>query len=132
MTNLAVLLISSLVDIYVGFPSGSVAKESTCNAGDLGLIPGLWRSLRGGHGNPPLAWRIPMNRETWRATYSLWGRKESNMTEQLSTYILMSYICSHFTLTTFRSCPQVQSCINLTCNRKYCILKWCISKIFYF
>ena len=41
MTNLAVLLISSLVDIYVGFPSGSVAKESTCYAGDLGLIPGL-------------------------------------------------------------------------------------------
>ena len=27
------------------FPGGSVGKESTCNAGDAGLIPGLGRSL---------------------------------------------------------------------------------------
>ena len=26
-----------------GFPCGSVGKESTCNAGDLGSIPGLGR-----------------------------------------------------------------------------------------
>ena len=25
----------------LGFPDGSVGKESACNAGDLGLIPGL-------------------------------------------------------------------------------------------
>ena len=35
-----------------GFPGGSDGKESTCNAGDLGLIPGLGRSPGGGHGNP--------------------------------------------------------------------------------
>ena len=28
----------------VGFPCGSAGKESTCNAGDLGSIPGLGRS----------------------------------------------------------------------------------------
>ena len=33
------------------FPGGSVGKESACNAGDLGLIPGLGRSPGGGHGN---------------------------------------------------------------------------------
>ena len=27
----------------VGFPCGSAGKESTCNEGDLGLIPGLGR-----------------------------------------------------------------------------------------
>ena len=27
-----------------GFPGGSDGKESACNAGDLGLIPGLGRS----------------------------------------------------------------------------------------
>ena len=27
----------------MGFPCGSAGKESTCNAGDLGLIPGLGR-----------------------------------------------------------------------------------------
>ena len=26
--------------LYEGFPSSSAGKESTCNAGDLGLIPG--------------------------------------------------------------------------------------------
>ena len=35
-----------------GFPGGSDGKESTCNAGDLGWIPGLGRCPRGGHGKP--------------------------------------------------------------------------------
>ena len=30
--------------VFLGFPFGSTGKESTCNAGDLGLIPGLGRS----------------------------------------------------------------------------------------
>ena len=33
---------------------GSDGKESTCNAEDLGLISGLGRSPRGGHGDPLL------------------------------------------------------------------------------
>ena len=32
--------------------SGSDGKESTCNVGDLGLIPGLGSSPGGEHGNP--------------------------------------------------------------------------------
>ena len=40
------------VYIYMGFPGGSDDKESTCNAGDLDLIPGLGRSPGGGHSNP--------------------------------------------------------------------------------
>ena len=35
-----------------GFLSSSVGKESACNAGDLGLIPGSGRSPGGGNGNP--------------------------------------------------------------------------------
>ena len=35
-----------------GFPGGLDGKESACNAGDLGYIPGLGRSPGGGHGNP--------------------------------------------------------------------------------
>jgi len=34
-----------------GFRGGSDGKESACNVGGLGLIPGLGRTLRGGHGN---------------------------------------------------------------------------------
>ena len=36
----------------MGFPGGSDGKESTYNAGDPGLIPGLGRSPREGNGNP--------------------------------------------------------------------------------
>ena len=35
-----------------GFPHGSVGKESACNAGDPGLIPGLGRSPGEGKGYP--------------------------------------------------------------------------------
>ena len=35
-----------------GFPGGTAGKESTCNAGDLGLIPGLGRSPGVGKGYP--------------------------------------------------------------------------------
>ena len=34
------------------FPHSSVGKESACNAGDLGSIPGLGRPPRKGNGNP--------------------------------------------------------------------------------
>ena len=35
-----------------GFPGGSAGKESACNAGDLGSIPGLGRSPGEGKGYP--------------------------------------------------------------------------------
>ena len=37
---------------WTGFPGGSDSKESTCNAGDLSLIPGWGRSPGEGNGNP--------------------------------------------------------------------------------
>ena len=36
----------------MGFPDSSVGKESACNAGDPGLIPGSGRSPREGIGYP--------------------------------------------------------------------------------
>ena len=35
----------------MGFPGGSDGKESTCNVGNLGSIPGLGRSREGGYSN---------------------------------------------------------------------------------
>ena len=45
----------------MGLPCGSAGKESACNAGDLGSIPGLGTSLGEGKGyhSSILAWRIP-------------------------------------------------------------------------
>ena len=51
-----------------GFPGGSHGKESACNAGDPGSIPGLERSPGEGIGNPlsTLAWRLPWTEEPGR------------------------------------------------------------------
>ena len=56
-----------------GLPSWFNSKESACNAGvtgDVDSIPGLGRSLRGGHGNP-LQYSClenPIDRGAWWAT----------------------------------------------------------------
>ena len=65
----------------LGFPGGSASKESVCNVGDLGSIPGLGRSAGEGHGNPLQYSCLEnlMDREAWQA--SLWGRKEQDTTE---------------------------------------------------
>ena len=55
---------------FFSFPCGSAGKESVCNAGDLGSIPGLGRSPGEGKGYP--------------LQYSGLGHKESNTIEQLS------------------------------------------------
>ena len=62
--NLQVQLLKSVIIVYhfffflkimpclkLGFPGGSLGKESACNVGDLGSVPGLGRSPGGGHGN---------------------------------------------------------------------------------
>ena len=87
------IFVKIFLDI-LGFPSGSqmVKKESACNEGDLGLIPGSERSPGGGRGNP-FQYSCLVNPHEQRSLtgYSSWGHKELDMTEQLSTHI---YICA--------------------------------------
>ena len=53
----------------VDFPGGSEGKESACNAGDLGSIPGLGRSLGEEYGNPlQYCLENPLDRGVWQAT----------------------------------------------------------------
>ena len=52
-------------NFFLSFSGGTDTKESACNAGDLGLIPGLGRFLEKGmttHSSI-LAWRIPWAEE---------------------------------------------------------------------
>ena len=56
--------------VFLGFPGGSISKESTHNVGDLDSIPGLGRSPGGGDDNP-LQYSClgnPMDRGAWGAT----------------------------------------------------------------
>ena len=69
----------------VDFPGGSDGKQSTCNVGDLGLIPGLGNSPEGGMTtySSILAWRTPIDiGARWLQSM---GHKEMDMTERLST-----------------------------------------------
>ena len=59
-----------IFDDIKGFPAGSDSRESACNAGDLGSIPGSERSPGEGNGNP-LQYSClenSMNRGIWHAT----------------------------------------------------------------
>ena len=74
----------------MGFLDGSVGKESTCNAGNAGLIPGWGRSLGEGNGNPLQYFCLesPMNRGAWQATVLGVTRVGHNLaTKQLKGYI---------------------------------------------
>ena len=71
-----------LTPVFLDFPGGSDGKESACNAEDLDLVSELGRFPGGGHGNP-LQYSSLENPHGQRSLlgYTLWGHKESNMTE---------------------------------------------------
>ena len=80
----------------MGLPGSSDGKESACNGGDLGLIPGIERSPGGANGNP-LQYSCLENPHGQKslAGPSPWGCKESDMTEQLSIRIRVTEsLCS--------------------------------------
>ena len=64
----------------MGFPCGSAGKESTCNAGGLGLITGLGYPGEG-KGYPHQYSGLENSMD-----YSPWGRKELDTTEQFSLH----------------------------------------------
>ena len=68
-----------------GFPGGSVVKNPPANAGDVGSIPGLGRSLvkEMATYSSRLAWEIPWTEEPGLC-YSPWGLKELGMTLRLN------------------------------------------------
>ena len=85
--------IETFIDVCVyilGFPCGSADKESSCDAGDLGSIPGLGRCPGEGKGYP-LQYSGLEN-----SVDNPWGHKELNITERLKTmyifYIIYIYI----------------------------------------
>ena len=119
-----------------GFPGSSVGKESTCNAGDPGSIPGLGRSPGEGLGYPlwfswaslvaqlvknllamsetwvwALGWEDPL--EKGKAThFSIlawrisWTHKESDRTEQLFLLVVLLWCFKDWTLLSFSELPN--------------------------
>ena len=77
------LFVSLIVASFflMDFPCSSAGKESACNTGDLGSIPGLGRSPGEGKGYP--LWYSGLE-NSMDCMYSPWGHKEPDMTEWLS------------------------------------------------
>ena len=81
----------------MGFPGGTDGKESTCNAGDLGSIPGLGRSPGGDLAWPPTPVFLPekfhgpkkkkkkrRERESINPYHELWIRSNSKWITDLN------------------------------------------------
>ena len=67
--------------LFRGLPCGSDGKESACDEGHLGSIPGSGRSPGEGNGNSVF---LPGKSHGWRSLvgYSPWGCKDSDKTER--------------------------------------------------
>ena len=83
--NMYLIILHNWICTYItcnrGFPCGSAGKESACNAGDLGSIPGFYPWVgkilrRMERLTNPLFWP-----GQFHGIYSPWGRKESDRTE---------------------------------------------------
>ena len=77
-------------------------KESTCSVGDAGSIPGLGRSLRGGHSNP-LQYSClgnPLDRGAWWAT--VYG--VPRVGHSLVTIPPPPYLCKNWTIVDLQYC----------------------------
>ena len=90
------LLVTSFANIFshaiaclfilfiVSFAGGSNCKESACNVGDLGLMPGLGRSLGEGNRQPtPVFLAGEFHGQRNLVGYGSWGHKEADMTMRL-------------------------------------------------
>ena len=79
-------------DVYISvFPDSSVGKESACNAGDPGSIPGLGRSPGEGIGYPLQYSGL----ENSKDCINPWGCKELDTTEQLSLHFTSLHLLQY-------------------------------------
>ena len=70
----------------MGFPDSSVSKESTCNAGNLGLTPGLGRFPGEGERLPtPVFWS-----GEFHGLYSPWGPQEWDTLSYFDHYLCIT------------------------------------------
>ena len=95
--------------VLLGFPHGSESTESAYNAEDLGSVPELVRSPRGGHGNP-LQYSSLENPHGQRSLvgYSPWSCRESDMTEQVSTAQLSLALLGSSQVSAVKNLPAEQ------------------------
>ena len=103
----------------MGFPVGSDGKESTCNMGDLGSIPGLGRPSGERHSNP-LQYSClenPMDRGAWKAVVH--GVKKirtqlSDLAQHRTEHLIGSGIKIFFPNPLLMSCALLNKSLHLS------------------
>ena len=91
-------------NIYSYVLNVSNSKESTCNTGDLGSIPGSGRSPGEGHGNSILysCLENPMDRGAWQATVHGVEKSQTRLSDFTSLYFILAALsfchCTGFSL----------------------------------
>ena len=94
---------SSNENNYYLFPGGSDRKESACNAGDMGSIPGSGRFPGGGNGNP-LWYSCLENAMHWLQSMGSWQRVQHAWVTNTFTFIVCC-LCT-------RNCSKKFTCAN--------------------
>ena len=105
--------------VETGATCGSVGKESACNAGDAGSIPGWGRCPGGGHGNPlqyPCL-ENPTDRGAWRAAVHRVTKSRTRLKQLIGTWSITHMIETWIDLESV-----IQSEVSLKEKKKYCIL----------
>ena len=75
------------INLFWGLPGGSDGKESACNAGDPGSIPGLERSPWRREWQPiPVFFPGEFHGQRNLVDYTLWDHEKSDPTERLTHY----------------------------------------------
>ena len=80
----------------MGFLDGSDGKESTCNLGDLGLIPGLGITPGGGHGKPLQysCLEMPMDRGAWQAIVHGVTKSQTHQNDYTNVILIIQVVIS--------------------------------------
>ena len=107
----------SLVCSTWGSPGGSEVKNLPANAGDEGLIPGLGRSPRGGHGNPLQYSCLEnhMDRGAWKTIVHGVAKSQTQL-KQLNTDV--------HTLTVLLSQVTVKNTFHIPMLSFFAFLRW--------
>ena len=113
------LIFTTILFGAVGFPGGSMVKNPSANAGNVGLIPGLGRSPGEGNGNPLQysCWGNLMDRGAWQAAVH-------GVTEELDT---TQWLNNNNLEQQSEHCAKWKRSLNLkTCESRslWCILGW--------
>ena len=105
--------------MYNWAPHGSNSKEYACNTGDLGLIPGSWRSLAVGKGYP-LQYSClenSMDRGAWWAAVHAVTKSQTRVTESdwvtesESDWVTNTFTFHYYSITSTESLRKIHPCL---------------------